>query len=205
MAKKDRHPIGERPRLGSTRRVEDGHGQPREYHSPTSFDRPGRGRERRDVFSQPYNRWEDPRYVFYEGEGYHREFSDPYETGFDPEEGPTGGMGFQLVRERRLRGPFAGRGPKSYVRSEERILEDVSERLRDHGEIDATNVAVRVVDREVILEGTIEDRRMKRLAEDVAESVRGVADVHNRLRIVPRETAIDVDVQVRPATPARDS
>lgn len=114
-------------------------------------------------------------------------------------------MGFQLVRERRLRGPFAGRGPKSYVRSEERILEDVCERLRDHGEIDATNVAVRVVDREVILEGTVEDRRMKRLAEDVAESVRGVADVHNRLRVVPRETAIDANVQVQPATPARDS
>jgi len=60
---------------------------------------------------------------------------------------------------------------------------------------DATHVAVRVSGREVTLEGSVEDRQTKRLAEDVAESVYGVVDVHNRLQIAPRETAIDVDVQ----------
>lgn len=33
------------------------------------------------------------------------------------------------------------------------------------------------------LEGTVPDRRTKRLAEAVADSVRGVQDVHNRLRL----------------------
>jgi hypothetical protein len=195
MAKRDQHRRDEQPPFAPNDRTGDEHGQPREYHYPTSFDRPHRGREREDVFTQPYDRWEAPRYAFYEGEGYHREFYDPYGRGFDPERGPRGGMGFQVVRERRLRGPFAGRGPKGYVRSDERIWEEINDRLRDHGEIDATHVTVRVSGREVTLEGVVEDRRTKRLAEDVAESVRGVTDVHNRLRIAPRETAIDVDVQ----------
>jgi BON domain len=184
-----------RSRIAPEEWTGDEHGQPHEYHYPTSFDRPHRGREREDVFSQPYSRWEAPRYVFYEGEGYHREFFDPYGRGFDPEKGPIGGMGFQVVRERRLRGQFAGRGPKGYLRSDERILEDIHDRLREHGEIDASNVTVRVVDREVTLEGTVEDRPTKRLAEDVAASVRGVVDVHNRLKIAPRDATIDVDVQ----------
>jgi BON domain len=193
MAKRDQHRRVERFR--PTERPEEEHGQPREFHYPTSFDRPHRGREREDVFSQPYSRWEAPRYVFYEGEGYHREFFDPYGRGFDPEKGPIGGMGFQVVRERRLRGQFAGRGPKGYVRSDERILEEIHDRLREHGEVDASNVTVRVVDREVTLEGTVDDRRRKRLAEDVAASVRGVLDVHNRLKIAPRDATVDVDVQ----------
>ena len=37
--------------------------------------------------------------------------------------------------------------------------------------------------REVTLTGTVPDRRTKRLVERVAESVRGVADVHNQLRL----------------------
>jgi len=40
---------------------------------------------------------------------------------------------------------------------------------------------------EVTLTGEVVDRRTKRLAEDVAESVMGVFDVHNRLRIVDRQ------------------
>jgi osmotically-inducible protein OsmY len=41
---------------------------------------------------------------------------------------------------------------------------------------------VRVESGEVTLEGTVDDRWEKRLAEDVAEAVPGVRDVHNRLR-----------------------
>ena len=81
------------------------------------------------------------------------------------------------------RGGHAGRGPKNYTRSPDRIADDVNEAFTENPFLDASDVEVRVEKNEVTLEGTVADRRSKRLAEDIAESVRGVHDVHNRLRI----------------------
>jgi osmotically-inducible protein OsmY len=75
-----------------------------------------------------------------------------------------------------------GKGPKGYVRSDERIREDICDRLSDDDEIDARDITVTVKNAEVILEGTVNDRRSKHRAEDVAESVSGVKDVSNHLR-----------------------
>jgi hypothetical protein len=84
-----------------------------------------------------------------------------------------GGMGEQ--------GRYAGRGPKNYVRSDQRIWEDVNERLTENAYLDATEIEVQVKEGEVTLTGAVEDRRSKRLAEDLAESVAGVKEVHNQL------------------------
>jgi len=81
------------------------------------------------------------------------------------------------------RGPHHGKGPIGFHRSDERIRELVCEALTDDGEVDATRIEVRVSGGEVTLTGTIEDRRMKRLAEDCVEAVPGVRDVHNQLRL----------------------
>ena len=81
------------------------------------------------------------------------------------------------------RGGHSGRGPKGYVRADERIREDVCERLSWNDEVDATDISVRVENGEVSLEGSVETRHMKRLAEDIADSVSGVRDVHNTLRV----------------------
>ena len=81
------------------------------------------------------------------------------------------------------RGRFTGRGPRGYRRSDERIREEVNDRLTDHGDIDASEIEVNVMDGDVVLEGFVDDRRTKRLAEDVAESVSGVRDVINHLRV----------------------
>src|SRR5262245_50097539 len=79
-------------------------------------------------------------------------------------------------------GPHAGRGPRKYKRPDERIREDVIERLTLHPMIDATDIEVAVENGEVTLIGMVENRAMKRWAEDEAECVWGVVDVHNRLR-----------------------
>lgn len=81
-----------------------------------------------------------------------------------------------------LRGGFYGRGPKGYTRTDERIREDVCERLSWNDEVDATDVTVRVESGEVTLEGSVPTRHMKRLATDIAEDVTGVLDVHNVIR-----------------------
>ena len=100
--------------------------------------------------------------------------------------GQTGEPGYsegQFGTSGRTRGRFTGRGPKGYTRSDDRIKEDVSDRLEQHGEIDAWEIVVMVQNGEVTLEGTVSDRRTKRLAEDVAEESPGVKQVNNRLRI----------------------
>ncbi|WP_437998178.1 BON domain-containing protein [Sorangium sp. So ce185] len=82
----------------------------------------------------------------------------------------------------RVRSAF-GRGPKGYKRSDARIQEDICEMLSDRGDIDVSDVTVRVENNEVTLEGTVPERHHKRIIEHVAEGVRGVEDVHNRIRV----------------------
>lgn len=52
-------------------------------------------------------------------------------------------------------GTFAGRGPKGYQRSDERIREDISDRLTEAPDVDASDITVAVSSREVILTGTV--------------------------------------------------
>jgi hypothetical protein len=80
-------------------------------------------------------------------------------------------------------GPYVGRGPKGYARSDESIYEEACQRLLRDGYVDATDIEVKVEHGEVTLEGWVEDRDQKRLAEDLVEAVPGVVDVHNRTRI----------------------
>jgi BON domain len=94
-------------------------------------------------------------------------------------EGSWGGL--------RQQGRFAGRGPKGYQRSDERLKEEVCERLTADADIDAVEIEILVQDGEVTLQGSVPEREMKRAAEDSAEEISGVKQVHNRLRVEPRQ------------------
>jgi len=59
----------------------------------------------------------------------------------------------------------------------------VNERLTQHGDVDATNIQVKVKGGEVTLDGTVTDRWQKRMAEDAVEDISGVKDVRNNLRV----------------------
>ena len=80
-----------------------------------------------------------------------------------------------------------GRAPKGYVRSDERIREDVCDRLMAMPYIDASQVEIHVKDGEVTLEGMVFRRDEKRYIEDIAEEVLGVKDVNNRIRVSRQE------------------
>lgn len=82
-------------------------------------------------------------------------------------------------------GPHRGRGPKAYVRSDGRILDDVCDLLSDDPWLDASDIEVRVASGEVSLSGTVAHRPGKRRAEDLAERVSGVKQVQNNLRVRP--------------------
>lgn len=80
-------------------------------------------------------------------------------------------------------GVHRGRGPKDYKRSDDRIREDVNDRLTDDAHIDASGIQVAVKDGEVTLSGTVENRFAKRHAEDLAERISGARHVQNNLRV----------------------
>jgi len=76
-----------------------------------------------------------------------------------------------------------GSGPKGYRRSDERIREDVCDRLGHDWEIDASEVEVSVSNGEVTLAGSVNDRSQKFRVEHIADGVSGVNEVHNQLRV----------------------
>ncbi len=74
-------------------------------------------------------------------------------------------------------------GPKGYTRSDERIREDISERLMLADSIDSSEVTVSVKEGRVTLEGSVPTRSMKHAIEDLADYTAGVQDVDNRIRV----------------------
>ena len=60
------------------------------------------------------------------------------------------------------RGSHRGRGPKGYRRSDERIRDDINDRLTDDPHVDASEIEVMVVEREVTLSGHVNSRFEKR-------------------------------------------
>lgn len=85
--------------------------------------------------------------------------------------------------DRQQSGMHRGKGPKGYSRSDERIKEDVNDRLADDVFVDASEIEVTVDHGEVTLTGTVSQRNEKRRAEDLAEEVSGVKNVENRIRV----------------------
>jgi osmotically-inducible protein OsmY len=138
----------------------------------------------------------------HEGEyrrGYEGEYREPYyrggygrgeERGFFERAGDEIRSWFgddEAERRRRAdemrKGVYAGRGPRGYRRSDERIREDINDYLTDDWYVDASDVEVTVNNGMVTLTGRVDNRGEKRRAEDIAECVSGVSDVSNQLRV----------------------
>lgn len=93
-----------------------------------------------------------------------------------PSYNPYGG--YPETRARRF-----GSGPKGYQRSDERLKEDISERLMESHYIDSSDVSVEVRGAKVVLEGTVPSRQMKHAIEDLVDVCPGVQDIDNRVRV----------------------
>jgi hypothetical protein len=85
------------------------------------------------------------------------------------------------LRERG-RGTRPLRGPKGYTRSDERIEDEVCERVARSG-VESDDLEVKVENREVTLTGTVRSREEKWWLESLVDDVFGVEEVHNRLRV----------------------
>jgi hypothetical protein len=142
-------------------------GRSGDYNSPDwPYDRGGQGRDlqssRDDEAGGHYR-------------GYYSRSTTPFAY--------PGGQGYLYSESITLHGPYSGRGPKGYKRSDQQLIDDASQRLERDGHIDATDIEVGAEDGVIVLRGTVPDRRTKRLAEECVESVYGVRDVMNELRV----------------------
>ena len=140
-------------------------GRRQEYGDALGFESPNRGPYRQDANPsrkrQP-RAWRDER-------GIERRFtrSSPLP--------PRGGW--------QAAGPYQGLAPHGWQRPDERIFEEICQRMARHGRLDARQIEVDVRQGQVSLQGSVPDRTSRRLAEDLAASVRGVVDVDNHLKV----------------------
>lgn len=76
-----------------------------------------------------------------------------------------------------------GRGPKGYQRADDRISDEVHQRLTDDHWLDASEINVAVANGDVTLSGSVESREAKHRAERIVEDLSGVKHVQNNLRV----------------------
>lgn len=149
--------------------------------APWQSSREGRGGQAGNGWSQRASQqhgWQGNAPQDWQGRGFGGGDSADYGMG-----GSYGG-GAQSGRPASARsGGFAGRGPKDYQRSDERIREQISDRMSDDDDLDASEISVQVQKGEVTLTGTVQSREQKRRAEDLAEQCSGVSDVVNNIRV----------------------
>jgi hypothetical protein len=170
----------------------------------------------RDRRSEDYGRWgagfgvEDPGLGSlgfpgsYAAGGYGREGYGRYapeDRGVSPGAADEASSWSRDRDAQRREGGHRGRGPKGYRRSDQRIQEDVSDRLYDDSYVDASEIEVGVSNGEVTLSGTVDSRSARCRAEDVAEQVSGISYVQNNLRVRSAARAGGV---VNPDVPAAE-
>lgn len=93
---------------------------------------------------------------------------------FDYHRGQSWGSSVESMR---------GKGPKGYRRRDDRILEEINDRLTDDSHLDASDIEVAVKNGEVILSGAVRTKKDKRWAEELVESISGVTNLENRIRV----------------------
>lgn len=98
---------------------------------------------------------------------------------------------------------FRGRGPKNYVRTDERLRDDIADRLTADPQIDASDIEVVVQEGRVTLTGTVDRRQTRYRVEDLVDGCHGVREIDNRLGIGPAQTSGSGDATNR--TPPRNA
>jgi HSP20 family molecular chaperone IbpA len=110
-------------------------------------------------------------------------YAERADAEWDRRPGFEAGYGYGQSQPQPSTPNYTGRGPKNWKRSDARIQEDVSEVLERHPGIDASDLEVEVREGVVTLTGTVPQREMKRMAEDVIESCAGVRDIQVNVRV----------------------
>lgn len=137
------------------------------------------GRNRNGEESIHHDRFQDDQYR----ENYDPTYEDEYGMRHPYEHGGQQNRWSDDLRSEASHENHSGKGPKGYVRSEQRIKDEASEILTHDYDLDASEIEIEIKDRCLILRGEVKNRRDKRLAEYLVEDISGIEDVDNQLRI----------------------
>lgn len=150
------------------------------------------GGQRDSRYDESHQPWREPRGSAYREPDYRtseRSFgntsryanTDPYDTP---------GWSRNTQQQRQWEGNYSGRGPRGYQRGDERIREDICDRLTEDPRIDASDVEVQVNSAEVTLSGSVRTRDEKHFTESVIERIAGVREVNNNLKVRPPDEVL---------------
>lgn len=171
----------ERDGRGERARQERGYGSPRGYYGYPAGMMSGFAGSR--AYGSDFGRGEDMNY----GQGWGEDRDDHGRNWWDKttDEVQSWFGDDDAARRRRTdeQRSHRGRGPEGYTRSDERVRDDVHDKLTDDWLLDASRITVSVENGEVTLSGFVDHRRDKRRAEDLVEDVSGVRHVQNNIRV----------------------
>lgn len=85
--------------------------------------------------------------------------------------------------EHNERRDYRGVGPRMRHDEDDDLREEICDRLADDPDLDASDILVRVIDNEAILDGTVRHKRDAERAHHLAGDVRGIVYVRDRLRV----------------------
>lgn len=134
-----------------------------------------------NIYGMPESWYDDGRSYGQSGSRYGK--TSQYGEYRGGQSGQYGNYGASQTSQYGSYGEHSGKGPKGWKRTDDRIKEEVCERLCDAGDVDASNIDVSVSNGEVTLKGMVNDRSQKRAAEDAICELSGVMDVNNQLRV----------------------
>jgi osmotically-inducible protein OsmY len=105
------------------------------------------------------------------------------EGGFEPPRGKALGGAPDGLERRTPGSSQPGTGPRFQRRSDDKIREEIWELLNNNADLDPSEVEVHVEGGEVTLRGTVDSRDARWLTEDLVNSVSGVREVYNQIKV----------------------
>jgi hypothetical protein len=177
---------GNRPYSGLGPNYESNYrpGEYDQYSNRNQFNRPGNNTNDWSRGSRDENAARD--FNRREGDFYQNMFRGDYNSGFRNDEDYS-----QYRENRDDYGQHRGKGPKGYSRTDERIKEDVNDRLTEDGHVDASEIEIDVRNGEVVLKGTVRTKQQKRRTEDIIDRILGVKNVENHLKVDAHSSSSD--------------
>jgi|GEM_PF-4761644 len=102
---------------------------------------------------------------------YHRDDAHPHERRRSRDDSPR---------------DYRGVGPRTRHDEDEELREQICQRFADDSDLDASEILVRVIDNEAILDGAVRSKHDAQRAYDIAHDIPGIVYVRDRIEVVSR-------------------